>query len=77
MVMPVKIYLAGPLFTTPEREWNVGLAARFRAGGHDVLVPQENPASERTGRATFVKDLASSASAVKYDVEVAPLQSVE
>ena len=57
MVMPVKIYLAGPLFTTPERDWNVGLAARLRAGGHDVFVPQENPAGERTGRAIFLKDL--------------------
>jgi len=42
----VKIYLAGPLFATPERDWNVGLAARLRAGGHDVFVPQENPAGE-------------------------------
>ncbi len=53
----MRIYLAGPLFTTPERDWNVGLAARLRAGGHDVFVPQENPASERTGRAIFLKDL--------------------
>jgi nucleoside 2-deoxyribosyltransferase len=53
----VRIYLAGPLFTTPEREWNVGLAARLRAGGHEVFVPQENPAAERTGRAIFLKDL--------------------
>jgi len=53
----LKIYLAGPLFTTPERDWNVGLAARLRAGGHDVFVPQENPAGERTGRAIFLKDL--------------------
>ena len=53
----MRIYLAGPLFTTPEREWNVGLAARLRAGGHEVFVPQENPAAERTGRAIFVKDL--------------------
>ena len=53
----MRIYLAGPLFTTPERDWNVGLATRLRAGGHDVFVPQENPASERTGRAIFLKDL--------------------
>lgn len=54
----MRIYLAGPLFTSPEREWNAGLAARLRAGGHDVFVPQENPAAERTGRAIFLKDLA-------------------
>jgi nucleoside 2-deoxyribosyltransferase len=53
----VRIYLAGPLFTTPERDWNVGLAARLRDGGHEVFVPQDNPAAERTGRAIFLKDL--------------------
>ena len=53
----MKIYLAGPLFTTPEREFNVQLAARLRAAGHEVWVPQENPAAERTGRAIFEKDL--------------------
>lgn len=53
----MRIYLAGPLFTTPERDWNVGLGSRLRAGGHEVFVPQENPSSERTGRAIFLKDL--------------------
>ena len=53
----MKLYLAGPLFTTPERDWNVGLAARIRAGGHEVFLPQDNPAAERTGRAIFLKDL--------------------
>jgi nucleoside 2-deoxyribosyltransferase len=54
----VKIYLAGPLFTTPEREFNVQLATRLRAAGHEVFVPQEHPAADRTGKAIFVKDLA-------------------
>jgi nucleoside 2-deoxyribosyltransferase len=54
---PVKIYLAGPLFTTPERDWNDGLAARLTAGGHEVYLPQAHPAAERTGRAIFLKDL--------------------
>ena len=54
----MRIYLAGPLFTTPERDWNAGLAARLRAGGHEVFVPQEHPAAEHTGRAIFLKDLA-------------------
>ena len=53
----MKIYLAGPLFTTPEREFNTQLAIRLRAAGHDVWVPQENPATELTGKAIFVKDL--------------------
>jgi nucleoside 2-deoxyribosyltransferase len=54
----MKIYLAGPLFTTPEREFNVQLAERLRAFGHDVFVPQEHPVSPLTGEAIFRKDLA-------------------
>jgi len=53
----VKIYLAGPLFTTAERDWNDGLAARLTAGGHDVYLSQAHPAPEPTGRAIFQKDL--------------------
>lgn len=54
----MRIYLAGPLFTTPERAFNAQVATRLRAAGHEVFVPQENPASEPTGRAIFLKDLA-------------------
>ena len=54
----MKIYLAGPLFTTPEREFNAQLATRLRAAGHEVYAPEENPASERTGKAIFLQDLA-------------------
>jgi nucleoside 2-deoxyribosyltransferase len=54
----VKIYLAAPLFTTPERDFNMQLATRLRIAGHEVFVPQENPASEPTGEAIFLKDLA-------------------
>ncbi len=53
----MKIYLAGPLFTTAEREFNMQLATRLRTAGHEVFVPQENPASEPTGKAIFLKDL--------------------
>jgi len=53
----VKIYLAGPLFATSERDWNDGLAARLTAGGHDVFLPQAHPAPEPTGRSIFQKDL--------------------
>jgi nucleoside 2-deoxyribosyltransferase len=53
----VRIYLAGPLFTTPEREWNVALATRLRAAGHEVFVPQEHPAAMPTAEAIFRKDL--------------------
>ena len=54
----MRIYLAGPLFTTPEREFNAQLATRLRAAGHEVFVPQENPAAEQTGKAIFLKDVA-------------------
>jgi nucleoside 2-deoxyribosyltransferase len=54
----MRIYLAGPLFTTPEREFNDRLAAALRARGLDVFVPQEHPAPEPTGHAIFQKDLA-------------------
>ena len=54
----MKIYLAGPLFTTAEREFNVQLATRLRSLGHEVFVPQEHPAPEPTGKAIFRKDLA-------------------
>ncbi len=54
----MKLYLAGPLFTTPEREFNAQLATRLRGLGHELFVPQENPAAEYTGEAIFLKDLA-------------------
>ena len=53
----MKIYLAGPLFTSSERHWNDGLAARLTAGGHDVYLPQAHPALERTGRVIFLNDV--------------------
>jgi nucleoside 2-deoxyribosyltransferase len=53
----VKLYLAGPLFTTPEREWNVRLAGRLEAAGHEVFLPQANAAPEPTAPAIFAKDL--------------------
>jgi nucleoside 2-deoxyribosyltransferase len=35
------IYLAGPLFTSAEREWNRLLAQNLRSSGREVRVPQE------------------------------------
>jgi nucleoside 2-deoxyribosyltransferase len=37
----MRLYLAGPLFTTAERTFNRQLADRLAAGGHEVLLPQE------------------------------------
>ena len=53
----MRIYLAGPLFTTGEREFNSQLAGRLRAFGHEVHLPQENPPGEMTATAIFRKDL--------------------
>jgi nucleoside 2-deoxyribosyltransferase len=37
----MKLYLAGPLFSSAERSWNAELAAALRDGGHEVFLPQE------------------------------------
>ena len=37
----MKLYFAGPLFTTPERTWNAEVCAALRAAGHEVFLPQE------------------------------------
>ncbi|MEO6351232.1 MAG: nucleoside 2-deoxyribosyltransferase [Candidatus Limnocylindrales bacterium] len=37
----MKLYFAGPLFTSPEREWNAAIAAGLRVAGHDIFLPQE------------------------------------
>lgn len=54
----MKGYLAGPLFTTPEREFNTHLADRLRRLGRAMFVPQEHPAPTPTGAAILHKDLA-------------------
>jgi nucleoside 2-deoxyribosyltransferase len=41
--MSIKIYFAGPLFTTYEREWIKQTADRLRVHGFDPFVPTENP----------------------------------
>ena len=37
----MKLYFAGPLFTTAERTWNAEVTAALRAAGHEVFLPQE------------------------------------
>lgn len=53
----MKIYLAGPLFTSAEREFNVKLANLLRAGGHEVWLPQDYEQREKTAEAIFRKDV--------------------
>jgi len=46
----MKVYFAGPLFTTPERTWNAEVTAALRAARHDVFLPQEQePGKDRAG----------------------------
>ncbi len=46
----MKLYFAGPLFTTPERTWNAEVTAALRAAGHEVFLPQENePGKDAAG----------------------------
>lgn len=37
----MKLYFAGPLFTTAERTWNAEVVAALRAAGHEIFLPQE------------------------------------
>lgn len=37
----MRIYFAGPLFTTGERDFNAAVGARLRAAGHEVFLPQD------------------------------------
>ena len=36
----MNLYLAGPLFTQAERDWNIRLAERLTGAGHSVFLPQ-------------------------------------
>lgn len=36
----MKIYMAGPLFTTAEQDFNLALATALRTLGHEVFLPQ-------------------------------------
>lgn len=53
----MKLYLASPLFTRPEQDWNVVLAAGLRAAGHEVFLPQESQLPNPTAQQIFERDL--------------------
>lgn len=55
--MSEKVYLAGPLFTSAERLWNVKLAQLLEAGGLQVWLPQEHEPREVTAQAIFLVDV--------------------
>jgi nucleoside 2-deoxyribosyltransferase len=52
----MKLYFAGPLFTTAERDWNAEVTAALRAAGHDVFLPQEQEPG-RDGPGIFATDV--------------------
>ena len=51
------IYLAGPLFTIAERDFNASLAERLRSFGHTVFLPQEQELREFTAKYIFAVDV--------------------
>ena len=52
----MRIYLAGPLFSTAECNWNSQLAYCLRELGHEVHLPQENEEGEDAHK-IFVSDI--------------------
>ena len=53
----MKVYMAGPLFTTAERRYNKELARFLEKIGHEVWLPQEREARPKTFPAIFAKDV--------------------
>src|SRR5690348_11063889 len=54
----MKIYQAGPLFSQGEQEYNLKLAAKLRAAGHEVFLPQEKePTAEEKEGVKYAKDI--------------------
>ncbi len=53
----MRIYFAGPLFTTAERDFNAAVTKLLRAKGHEVHLPQETEQRGSTADAIFGLDL--------------------
>jgi nucleoside 2-deoxyribosyltransferase len=53
----MKLYLAGPLFTTAERDFNAELAKLLRSMCYDVFLPQESEQRDATARNIFDGDV--------------------
>jgi nucleoside 2-deoxyribosyltransferase len=52
----MKLYFAGPLFTTAERAWNAEVTTALRAAGHEVFLPQEKEPG-KDARGVFLTDV--------------------
>ena len=53
----MKIYLAGPLFSTAERDFNARLAQLLREKKHEVFLPQESEQESMTPKQIFDADV--------------------
>jgi len=53
----MKIYMAGPLFSTAELVFNTELASVLRGRGHDVFLPQEHEQRKDMPATIFESDL--------------------
>jgi nucleoside 2-deoxyribosyltransferase len=58
-----KIYLAGPLFTLAEQNFNAELARFLEGEGYEVWLPQEHEPREKTAKAIFAMDVEALAAA--------------
>jgi nucleoside 2-deoxyribosyltransferase len=54
----MKLYLAGPLFTVAERDFNQRLAGALRQLGHEIWLPQEKEQRGKSARRIFREDVA-------------------
>ena len=55
----MKIYYAGPLFSTAERDFNLAVVAILRERGHEVFLPQEIEQKDTTAAAIFGAEVAA------------------
>jgi nucleoside 2-deoxyribosyltransferase len=53
----MRIYLAGPLFSAAERNFNVELARLLHEKGHEIWLPQEFEQRTMTSKQIFARDV--------------------
>ena len=53
----MRIYLAAPLFTTGERDFNDAIGVRLREAGHEVVLPQDREHDAFDPARTFRRDV--------------------
>ena len=55
----MRIYFAGPLFSTAERDFNLAVVTILRERGHEVFLPQEIEQKDTTAAAIFSAEVAA------------------